>query len=208
MGSFEWMELQTLTSDINLSRSRLATARSSKDHRVARVLEAEIAAAEARRDRLLTRITTHLAGTPEAAPHPETTETADSRRALAPVGETPQDGGSAELASRELVDRTLESGAASSDAAPRADRVEGGTIVWNQLTPSDIERAQNELGVRRAEMLARHAEELNGLETDQAQLESLEQAIDAFVRRFNPSSPEGSVVKLGEERELRVQGRG
>ena len=53
MSSFEWMELQTLTSDITAARSRLAAARSRKDHRVIRVLEEEIAAAEARRARLL-----------------------------------------------------------------------------------------------------------------------------------------------------------
>lgn len=57
-------------------------------------------------------------------------------------------------------------------------------MAWNQLTPSDIERAKHELGVRRAEMLARHAEELKGLEGDQAQLEALEQAISAFAEKF------------------------
>src|ERR1700704_1195075 len=67
MGSFEWMELQTLTSDINASRSRLAQARSHKDHRLIRMLEGEIGAAEGRRDRLLADISTHLAGTPEPA---------------------------------------------------------------------------------------------------------------------------------------------
>src|SRR5260370_25389094 len=87
MGSFEWMELQTLARDIDASRSRLATPRSNKDHRLARVLEAEITAAEARRDRLLAHITTHLAGPPEPVLEPETMAGAGSRRALAPSAE-------------------------------------------------------------------------------------------------------------------------
>src|SRR5579872_6264705 len=61
MGSFEWMELQTLTSDINAARSRLTAARANKDNRLIRVLEVEITEAEARRDRLLASITTNLA---------------------------------------------------------------------------------------------------------------------------------------------------
>src|SRR5260370_6030906 len=119
MGSFEWMELQTLARDIDTSRSRLATARSNKDHRLARVLEAEITAAEARRDRLLAHITTHLAGAPEPVPDPETTEGAGSRRALAPVGETLRDEADGERQPAELVERTLGIGAASPAAAPQ-----------------------------------------------------------------------------------------
>ena len=75
--------------------------------------------------------------------------------------------------------------------------------MWNQLTPSDLDRAKTELGERRAEMLARHAEELKGLDADQSQLETLEQAIASFLQKFN--SPESAVVKLDEERELRQQ---
>jgi hypothetical protein len=215
MGSFEWMELQTLTSDITAARSRLAAARSKKDHRVIRVLEEEIAAAEARRARLLAHITTHLAGNPEPAPDPETTEGADAYRAGEPVEEPPRDEGEADQPSRELVDPTLADGAAS-PAALEADSGEGDIIVWNQLTPGDIGRAKDELGMRRAEMLARHAEELNRLDGDQTQLDSLERAIDAFMRKFNSSSREGvpdgtreaAIVALGNERELRLQGRG
>src|SRR5260370_37717959 len=88
MGSFEWMELQTLTSDINPSRSRLAQARSSKDHRLIRLLEAEIAAAEARRDRLLAHITTHLADDTEPAADVATMKDADLVAAV-PAGEKP-----------------------------------------------------------------------------------------------------------------------
>jgi len=60
--------------------------------------------------------------------------------------------------------------------------------VWDQLTPVDIERAKSELDARREEMLARHAEELKGLDVDQTQLEALEQAISEFVQKFNQSA--------------------
>src|SRR5712692_4535768 len=211
MGSFEWMVLQTLTGDINTSRSRLAQARSSKDHRLIRLLEAEIAAAEARRDRLLAHITTHLADDTEPAAGVATMKDADLVAAV-PAREKPaRDDDAGEEPSRELVASPGESSAASAAPAREAGGVKGDSVVWDQLTRSDLDRAQRELGLRRAEMLARHAEELKTLEADQSELEALEQAIAAFVRRFNPPSieaaAEASIVKLGEERELRVQGR-
>jgi hypothetical protein len=67
MSSYEWMELQTLTSDIAASRSRLVAARSAKDNRLARVLEQEIGEAERRRDLLLANITDQVAGQDEPA---------------------------------------------------------------------------------------------------------------------------------------------
>jgi hypothetical protein len=84
MSSFEWMELQTLTSDIAASRSRLAAARSAKDNRLARVLEQEITAAERRRDGLLANITDQVAGADEPAPQPGA-EAADPALVLEPA---------------------------------------------------------------------------------------------------------------------------
>ena len=74
--------------------------------------------------------------------------------------------------------------------------------MWDQLKPSDIERAKQDLVTRRAEMLARHAEELRGLDADQTQLDALEQAITAFLQKFSAQAGAG-VVKLDAERELR-----
>src|SRR6202023_811581 len=62
-------------------------------------------------------------------------------------------------------------------ASLKADSTQGGIAVWDQLKPSDIERVKAELGTRRAEMLARHAEELKELDAEQGQLETLEQGI-------------------------------
>jgi hypothetical protein len=192
MGSFEWMELQTLTSDINAARSRLTAARANKDNRLIRILEAEITEAEARRDRLLASITTNLAASGEAAQNQPSVE-------AGPVGEQPPTeqpaatGAAAEQADepplQEAADAAAEQPAEevreAQVAATRGDSVEGGMVVWDQLTPADIQRALAAIGDRRNEMLARHAEELKSLEVEQAELEGLEKAIDAFVRRLN-----------------------
>ena len=280
MGSYEWMELQTLTSEIAASRSRLVAARSKRDHGRTRALEEEIAAAELRRDRLLAYISTNLASVPEnaqppaglegaklrealesaaAAQGPAPDDIAGERRAAKPPGrgavpaaangqdeaaeELPPPEPAAALAAEEpapaevvaarpapeageglgaaaaenarlaaaeggqppaeVADRSpdtlIATGAA---AAPTADSTGGGFMAWDQLTPGDIDRAKHEIGMRRVEMLARHAEELKALEADQAQLETLEQAIAAFAAKF----AKAGVVKLDEQRELRQQG--
>ena len=216
MGSFEWMELQTLTSEIAHARSRLAAARKSKDTRRARTLEEEIAASEARRERLLGHITSNLVSTPAAIPPADESGVA----AASGVDQAPgvdkisvDDGAPVEApaateAEPQPLDLAEPVGARIEvpPAAAETNSTEGATTVWEQLTPNDIERARNELGTRRAEILARHAEELRGLDGDQAQLDTLEQAIAAFAKKFN-LSPNADVVRLDSEREMRHQGR-
>src|SRR5260370_32158836 len=67
MSSFEWMELQTLTNDIDLARSRLVEARRSGDRGRINALEEEISRAESRRLQLLAHISTNIVTIPEAA---------------------------------------------------------------------------------------------------------------------------------------------
>src|SRR5215207_7701898 len=196
MSSFEWMELQTLTSDINAARTRLATARATKDNRVARMLEQEITAAEKRRDHLLANITTELAGVSDGDP---AGQDPDLGGELDAAEDSPVEG-DAEQQSAEIVDAPVGRGAA---AAAKADSVGGDIIVWNQLTPGDLARAKEELAERRAEILARHAEELKTFDADQNQLDGLEQAIAAFLDRFAQPAAGEAVVRLGEERESR-----
>jgi len=288
MSSFEWVELETLTSDIEAARSRLAEARKRNNQGAVGRLEVEITRAEKRRSDLLAHISTSVASAPEPAPPPVAKEGAGSRQAAAPVAAAPvaealpveeppgdaagapepdppakakdgdnspevsapaaeaalgeadgaqppgetasapepepppkaKDGANSRQASAadaealqgeadgeqplpDRVDRIVAGGAATPAAALKAGGIGGDNIMWNQLTPSDIERAKTELGERRTEMLARHAEELKGLDVDQNQLETLEQAITSFLQKFN--SPESAVVKLDEERELRQQ---
>jgi hypothetical protein len=194
MAAFEWMELQTLTSDIVAARSRLVAARSDKDHRRIRTLEQEISAAEERRARLLASLTTSLADTP----HQTANEDAPAN-AAAPIvaDDAPQ---SVEL---DITEGISGPGASSLVAAvPKNDSQKGDRVVWDQLTPSDLERARQELDVRRDEILAKHAEELRGLDADRDQLTALEQAISEFLRKFSQSTAEGEVVSL------RAVGRG
>jgi hypothetical protein len=183
MSSFEWMELQTLTSDIAASRSRLSEARACKDHRLSRALESEIAAAEQRRAGLLAYITTHLAE-------------------VSPLGDAETEPAGDE-ASQNQPQPFVDASPAPDVAMPQTG-MHGGVEMWDQLTSTDLERAKVELGSRRAEMLARHAEELKTLDADHEQLDTLEQAIAAFLRKFKPSGS-AAVVTLDEERELRMQ---
>src|SRR5229473_8001542 len=118
---------------------------------------------------------------PEPAPPPKAREGAGPRQASAPPAEAAQD----EAAAEPALPPKARDGAGARPAFTKADSVEGGTIVWDQLKPSDIERVKNEIGTRRAEMLARHAEELKELEAEQSQLETLEQAIEMFLRKAN-----------------------
>jgi hypothetical protein len=254
MGTYDWMELQTLTNDIAAARARLAAARATKDIGKARGLEEEIARAESQRDRLLAHITTNLVAGPEpaakgqeknakpiagataepslpaAAPENAPLEAAEAEAppaaavdaAAAPEEErqAPVDAAaeaapakvpaaavaelepSIEDALPETAEPIAATGAPPPIPAPQAASAEGDKNMWDQLKPSDIERAKQDLVTRREEMLARHAEELQGLEADQTQLDTLEQAIAAFLQKFN--SPGGAgVVKLDAERELR-----
>jgi hypothetical protein len=207
MGSFEWMELQTLTSDIAHARGRLATARKNKDIRRARTLEEEIAAAEGRREHLLAHITTNLVGAPPGALATQGIEGAEPEQSVADMVDAVHCEPEEERQPLELVDPVVASGEPPPAVTAPTDSAEGGNIVWEQLTPNDIERARNELGVRRAELLARHAEELKGLDADQSQIETLEQAIAAFATKFN-LAPAADIVQLDDQRGLRHQGRG
>ena len=208
MSSYEWMELQTLTSDIAASRARLVSARSNKDNRLARILEQEITEAERRRDLLLANITDQVASPADSAAAPPAAPPAEAASpepgpSAAPDGDQPEQPAAP---AQETANPAV-----SSPATSPAASTEGGSAVWDQLTPGDIQNAKNELAGRRAEMLARHAEELKAVDTDQAQLDTLAEAIELFARKFKQpapaEAPNADVVTLEQERELRMQGR-
>ena len=85
MSSFEWMELQTLTDDIELSRSRLVEARRSGDQGRVGALEEEITRAEKRRLQLLHHISTNIVTIPEASPAAKGKVGDGSRQAASPA---------------------------------------------------------------------------------------------------------------------------
>jgi len=238
MSSFEWMELQGLTNDIELSRSRLIEARRHGDRGRARALGEEIAQAEKSRLKLLAHISTNivatpepvakategpgfrqataavakaelkkteekpatgeLAGAPEPTVPPKSREGASSRHASTPPAEAvpdegagqPPPGATASTSEPALLQQATEPAGLSS--------VEQRIVAWDQLTPSDIQQAQNDLSVRRAEMLVKHTEDLRELDAEQDQLETLEHAIDALLSKINRSSPATSGVKIDQ----------
>jgi hypothetical protein len=225
MAAFEWMELQSLTGDITEARSRLAEARSAGDDRRVRGLEQEIAAAEKRRAGLLAFLTSHLAdAAPPAVPHSANEDTppadaiADDAPAVADFAEERpvaaddiaenRPVAAADIAgpAPEPADRAALCAALAGDLDPDNSSLKGGNTVWEQLTPGDLERAEQELAKRREEMLARHAEELRALDVDREGLAGLEQSIAEFVRKFGPPTGAAEVVQLGDEREMRALG--
>jgi len=70
--------------------------------------------------------------------------------------------------------------------------------MWDKLTADDIERIKRGFATRRAEMLARHAEELQGLETQQAEIDAIEKAVEVFTQKFNLTSSADVVLFDGE----------
>ena len=71
--------------------------------------------------------------------------------------------------------------------------------MWEQLRPTDIERAKQQLANHRIEVLARHAEELQNLEADQMEIEAFERAVAAFAKKHLEPVPVSSVPTGSEE---------
>ena len=188
MGLSDWTELENLSGEIADSQGRLAAARATQNHGLVKLLERQILEAEKWRDRLLQQITSRLtvssakgaredaAATLAAEPQPEAVSPAPATGSLRPES----------LA--ELAVAVAE--AVSRDAAPVINRLEGVASVWDQLSRTDLDRVKRELGLRRAALLTRHAEELRALDAEQSEIDAFEQAIDAFARKFNLAGAE------------------
>src|SRR5260370_39764749 len=65
--------------------------------------------------------------------------------------------------------------------------------MWDVLKQSDIAQAKRQLRLRGDETLRRHAEEMKGLDHDQAELEALNRLLDEFSRKLKtaPDAPTG-----------------
>jgi len=188
VGLSDWTELENLSGEIADSQGRLAAARATQNHGLVKLLERQILEAEKWRDRLLQQITSRLtvssakgaredaAATLAAEPQPEAVSPAPAPESLGPES----------LA--ELAVAVAE--AVSRDVAPVINRLEGVASVWDQLSRTDLDRVKRELGLRRAALLTRHAEELRALDAEQSEIDAFEQAIDAFARKFNLAGAE------------------
>ena len=208
MGSSAWMELETLSNEIADSQGRLEAAKSVGSDGLVQVLEQEIAQLEERRTRILANIATSVIGSADSGQQPAAADAVEQRETNAAVENADEENAETEQRSAVVARPKLASGFATPARASRSDQTEGATNVWNQLSKADFERAKQDLDLRRAEVLARHAEELRSLDTDQAEIDTLEQAIDAFARKFNLQPAGGEVVRLEPGRESRRQGTG
>jgi len=201
MSSFDWLEFETLTRDLSDFEDRLAAARARRNHGLMRLLEQQVADTRKRRERALEAITRHTASTAaKPAPRLKAVEPGPL-----PAIRAANDGPIAEPVTP--ARRESKQHAAPGPAtAPAVVRIEGDSTVWDQLTPDHLEGAKRELTRRRDEILARHAEELKALDTDQAEIDALDQAIAAFSRKFGGRAEPAEVVHLGQERGARVHG--
>jgi len=59
--------------------------------------------------------------------------------------------------------------------------------MWHLLKQTDIDQARQQLKLRLDATLRRHAEETQGLDADQAELETLNRLLDSFSRKFKTS---------------------
>lgn len=206
MASSEWMELQNLSNEILDSQGRLEAAKSVGSLDLAEVLAQEIAEMEKRRERVLAHIANSVI-----------TEGAEQGETEAKQESADEENSEGQQESGEVVSPITLRGAAAAgpsthgDTEPSTskDSKEGLGMVWNQLTPADVERAKEDLDRRRAEILARHAEELKALEADKAEIDTLELAIATFMKKFSaPAASGGEVVRLKQERHSRAQAGG
>jgi len=201
MGSFDWMELDTLTREIEHTQSRLGAARGTRNHGLVTLLEREIADAAKRRFRVLADITNALGGSANTKPYQRPTlvreaqlintegeQTAEKHR------QPPQHAENAE---------PFTTGSLVSPGSLQPPSSDGVAAMWDRLTAADIEQAKRTIVNRRAEMLARHAEELKALDAEQSEINTIEQAIDAFARKFKIGGAE--VVPFDAERSTHTQ---
>jgi hypothetical protein len=78
--------------------------------------------------------------------------------------------------------------------------------MWENLSLADIERAKEQLKLQRDEILKRHAEELGVLDTDQSEIDTLDQLIGAFWERregaVTSPPPEPAVAEIAAPPEV------
>jgi len=209
MGSFEWMEIETLSSEITALEARLEAAKGRHNYGLVKAVKEQITAAHQRRARYLAHISTSVAESLDPSPPQETVTEAQPRQeeiaepdqpgaefADPDTPEVPEELAEPDQPTAELAAPIATSGVARAPAGT----IDGAAELWDRLTPSHIERAKHELGTRRAEILARQAQELTALDVDQSEIDTLAQAIDAFVEKFNLPAAASSVVRLDEKR--------
>ena len=187
MSKFEWVQLETLSAEITHLQSRIAAARGTKNYGLVQLLETDLAAAMERRSRVLADISAGLSNASPVGTRPIGAPAQERQPEEAP--------GKQESAGSIETNVSHQLPAEHSSETPSAT---GDLEVWDKLTAADLERVKSGVATRRAEMLARHAEELQALESEQAEIDAVEKAIAMFTQKFKITSAE--IVSLGGER--------
>jgi hypothetical protein len=187
MSKFEWVELETSSAEVAQLQSRIDAARVTKNYGLVQLLEREIGVATERRNRVLADITKGLSNAVPAGQRP--IESPVQEVHFEPPEEKQEPAIHIETDVSDMVSSTN----------PRVRTDENGDLrMWDKLTADDIERVKRGFATRRAEMLARHAEELKGLETQEAEINGVEKAIAVFMQKFKLTSSADVVPFDGE----------
>ena len=185
MSTFDWVELETQSTEVAHLQSRLDAARDTRNLGLVQLLERELADSEKKRDQVLADITKGLGFTGRKP-----------QLATAPIHQPEQAPVKQEQSAEEVEPKTVN---ATTEPALSLDTEKGVARMWDQLTATDIERVKRGLATRRAEILARHAEELKALEADQNEIDAIEKAIAVFTQKFKLAST-AEVIPLEGER--------
>ncbi|HEX3535214.1 MAG TPA: hypothetical protein VHU15_00455 [Stellaceae bacterium] len=204
MSSFEWIELESLSLEISNAELRLTEALSGELFHIAKDIETQIANAKARREHILESISQNTASSlikpngqsGTALPEEGAVWTENARHAEDNFGPF-------EAAAMEPSEIAPTLSGSDDTAAPLA--TEEPDPAWERL-PVVLERARRDIERRRTEILARHAEELKALDAEDQEIDALERALEAFARRFSRRPTGAEVVRLDQERDLRMHG--
>ena len=188
MSKFEWVELETSSAEVAQLQSRIDAARVTKNYGLVQLLEREIGVATERRNRVLADITKGLSN---AVP-------AGQRPIESPVQEVHFEPPEEKQEPAIRIETDVSDMVSSTNPRVRTDQ-KGDLRMWDKLTADDIKRVKRGFATRRAEMLARHAEELQGLETQEAEIDGVEKAIAVFTQKFKLTSS-ADVVPFDAER--------
>ena len=197
MISFEWLEFETLSREVADLEQDVRAAKETQNYGRWKVLEQQLSSAKERRDKALEAITRRAASA--AVERPPKSRKGNQPAKTAAVEDTP--------VSVETPPAAEPDGAAATEPAPAVASIisdlKGADIMWERFSPDDLKLAKQDLTRRRAEMLARHAEELKTLEADQEQIDTVCQAIEVFMSKFRGPS-DAEVVQLDQQREART----
>src|SRR5258707_7046999 len=80
-----------------------------------------------------------------------------------------------------------------------ANRKTGSVQMWEQLTPSDIERVKHRMVALRGEILKRHAEELQALDAEETEIATFERLVMGFSNKNLRSAAAASWPVVGSK---------